>query len=383
MYHRRMARVKATVEGVYEKNPGSGVWYTRLRVNGKLVRKKIGTHKEAKDYIEKARTIRNTGAGIISETAKRPALTLGELEKVGGAVTVGELCDDLLRYIKAHPAEYKDQRNPPYRIGLIKDAFGERPAGSIRPPDIADWLDNMAEDKAPATINRLKATWSAIYRHGKERGKTDVNPARDVKQRRVSNGVIRWLKPEEEERLRAVLQKAVDECPAPNTQMRKRLVHRLLEFEVSIGTGMRKSEQYGLLWSDVDLKHKIVTARDTKNGETRHIPMIKAVYAAFTQLDEMRLKRKDRSKDRPNESPTESVFGIADNKRWWAAALEDARIKNYRWHDNRHTFCSRLAQRGASLKVIQEAAGHKTIAMSARYAHLHKSHLAEAMSVLD
>jgi integrase len=378
-----MARVKAMVEGVYEKNPGSGIWYTRLRVNGKLVRKKIGTHKEAKDYIEKARTIRNTGAGIIPETAKRPAMTLSELERLGGTVTVGELCEDLLRHIKTHPNEYRDQRNPPYRIGLIKSAFGERPAGSIRPPDIADWLDSVAEGKAPATVNRLKATWSTIFRHGKERGKTDINPARDVKQRRVGGGVIRYLTDEEETRLQAVLQKAIDECPAPNEQMRKRLVHRVYEFDVSIGTGLRKGEQYGLLWSDVDLKGKMITVRDTKNGDTRQVPMIRKVHAAFTTLNEMRLQRRDRSKDQPSQASKDSVFGIIDNKKWWLAALKDAKIKNYRWHDNRHTFCSRMAQKGLSLKLIQQAAGHKTIQMSARYAHLDKSHLADAMAVLD
>jgi site-specific recombinase XerD len=49
----------------------------------------------------------------------------------------------------------------------------------------------------------------------------------------------------------------------------------------------------------------------------------------------------------------------------------------------RHTFCSRLSQNGASLKIIQEAAGHKTIAMAARYAHMDQSSLRSAMAVLN
>jgi len=56
------------------------------------------------------------------------------------------------------------------------------------------------------------------------------------------------------------------------------------------------------------------------------------------------------------------VFSKAENKKWWAAALEDAGIENYRWHDNRHTFCSRLVQAGVHLKIVQEAAGHASIA---------------------
>ena len=44
----------------------------------------------------------------------------------------------------------------------------------------------------------------------------------------------------------------------------------------------------------------------------------------------------------------------------------DFRINDYTWHNNRHTFCSWLAMAGASIKEIQEAAGHKTIQMAAR-----------------
>jgi site-specific recombinase XerD len=64
-------------------------------------------------------------------------------------------------------------------------------------------------------------------------------------------------------------------------------------------------------------------------------------------------------------------------------ALKEAKIKEFRWHDLRHTFCSRLAQAGVSLKVIQEAAGHKTIAISARYAHMDHTTLQNAMAVLN
>ena len=52
------------------------------------------------------------------------------------------------------------------------------------------------------------------------------------------------------------------------------------------------------------------------------------------------------------------MFSIDDNKKWWAAVTKEARVKNMRWHDLRHTFCSRLVQRGVNLKVVQEAAGH-------------------------
>ena len=58
-----------------------------------------------------------------------------------------------------------------------------------------------------------------------------------------------------------------------------------------------------------------------------------------------------------------NVFG-----KTFKIAFADGKV--YRWYDNQHTFCSRLAMRGNNLKVIQQLAGHKTIEMSARYAHL-------------
>lgn len=83
------------VEGVYEKNPGSGVWYTRLRVNGRLVRKAIGTHSEAIAYVEKARTLRRTSEGV-GQTAVR---SFAEIEKVDSGTTINELCDLYLGHI--------------------------------------------------------------------------------------------------------------------------------------------------------------------------------------------------------------------------------------------------------------------------------------------
>ncbi|HTF69804.1 MAG TPA: hypothetical protein VK638_44715 [Edaphobacter sp.] len=44
------------------------------------------------------------------------------------------------------------------------------------------------------------------------------------------------------------------------------------------------------------------------------------------------MTRRDRSGEQPNKAPKDTVFTKADNKKWWAAALEKAKIDNYRWH---------------------------------------------------
>ena len=389
-----MPRKVIPVEGIYEREEGSGLWYARFKINGKLVRKSFGRNRAAAvNYVEKARTLRRSGEGIVPETAKRPVLTIPELEVLGGSVTINDLCDDYLKHVHGRPDLFKDQRNPPQRLDLIRQAFGNRAAASVRPWEIEDWLtsvqrrstrgDGRLTKKAPlkpGTLNRLKAHLSAIYQHGKLRDKVQVNPARDVKQRRMNNGVIRWLKPDEEERLRAALLSHI-ETKAHLAQYQEPLVrHRLCELDVALGTGMRKGEQYGLKWTDVDFDQRVITLRDTKNGESRLVYMIDDVVAAFELLRELNLGRRA---GRNDPAPVGAVFAIGDNKKWWAQALKDAQIENFRWHDLRHTFCSRLAQKGVGLKVIQEAAGHKTISMSARYAHMDQTSLRSALAVLN
>jgi integrase len=61
------------------------------------------------------------------------------------------------------------------------------------------------------------------------------------------------------------------------------------EFEIALHTGMRPSEQYGLVWTRVDLVHKLVTLPKTKNGKTRHIPLNSAAIAAFKVLQQRSL----------------------------------------------------------------------------------------------
>ena len=158
-----MARQAKQVSGVYEKVDGSGIWYIRYRTLGKLVRKKIGTQKQAKDYLDKLKLVRATGDGIVPVTATQPVRTVKEaadLAVVEGSVLISKLCDGLLKQIQDRPREYKDQLNPPYRIGVIKKAFGDRPAASIKVSEISDWFRSLPV--TAATQNRYRAVFSAI-----------------------------------------------------------------------------------------------------------------------------------------------------------------------------------------------------------------------------
>lgn len=67
----------------------------------------------------------------------------------------------------------------------------------------------------------------------------------------------------------------------------------------------------------------------------------------------------------------------------WETAVRVARIENFRFHDLRHTFASWLAQKGRPLPEIREALGHRTLAMTLRYAHLSPENRRAAVASLD
>jgi site-specific recombinase XerD len=334
-----MARKSAAVKvrGVWEREPGSDVWWVRYRdKGGKLHREKVGRKSDAITLLNKRRNEIRVGAKLPDN--RRSA-----------GIKFSALADAIETFSESH---HRDKRSVLTRLRKIRPAFDERVADSIKPEEIDGWLS--ANTSTPATSNRYRALFSLIFREALRNGKVSSNPARLVRQKKEENGVIRWLTDKEEEALRAVI--------APE---------HLPELDIALGTGMRLSEQYGLKWGNVDLERKEITLGRTKNYSGRTIPMSASVEAAFSKL-----------KERTPKAKAHDLIFDAMPRVWWEEAIAASKVANYRWHDNRHTFCSRLAMKGANLKVIQTLAGHKTISMTARYAHLDDSALRAAVDML-
>jgi site-specific recombinase XerD len=136
------------------------------------------------------------------------------------------------------------------------------------------------------------------------------------------------------------------------------------EFEIALHTGMRRSEQYSTEWSSVNFERKVLTIPRSKHGDTRHIPLNSVVLEAFRSL-------------LPTEEAEKLVFlnqdgnsSLQGNKHWFEDAVREAGVRDFTWHDLRHTFASRLVMAGEGLRMVQEVMGHKSISTTCRYAHL-------------
>jgi len=153
--------------------------------------------------------------------------------------------------------------------------------------------------------------------------------------------------------------------------MEKRCPERMPEFDLALNTGVRLSEQYGLLWENVTIPLQTLTIPRSENGSTRHVPLNHGPIKALKTL-------------RKQHPASEFVCGGAKEPRhWFEPVLADAKALNFSWHCLRHTFASRLVMAGVDIRAVQELLGHKALGMAVRYSHLAPKHTLAAVERLD
>jgi len=148
---------------------------------------------------------------------------------------------------------------------------------------------------------------------------------------------------------------------------------------IAIHTGLRRGEQFGLRWKDVDFTTGIVTIARSKSGEMRRVPMNDDVRELLRSLPS-RLKSKWVLPSQAGGTPLDAKNFI---RRVFEPALEAAKIKDFHWHDLRHPFASRLVVRGVDLRTVQELMGHQSYELTLRYSHLSPCHQLEAVQRLN
>ncbi len=284
-----------------------------------------------------------------------------------GSITVAALFD-------LYMAQYQGRdRSVPQRLG-----FWRSQVGSLRLDELSDdhlhlGLEKLAshaarfyagqdvegraifkarrKPMAGSTLNRYSSAISAVLTWAIRKRITPKgfdHPGRRLEYHPEKAEKTRFLSDEERERLLAA-------CKASKWS---RLYLLVL---LALTTGGRKGELLALRWQDVDLQLRVVHVGRSKNGDAKVLPLVPAV---LEQLQALR------------GAPGGLVFPsrlnptkpIAFESRWHEA-LKVANVRNFRFHDLRHSCASYLAQHGATLLEIGDLLGHRQISMVRRYAH--------------
>lgn len=253
-------------------------------------------------------------------------------------------------------------------LNHLKAAFSGKMVADITPEDISTYKScRKSEGAADSTVlNEIRMLSNAFNTAIRTWRWCKENPVSHINLGLKPGKVDRWLTSEEE---KALMKSSAGKM---NNQLTDIII-------LALNTGLSLGELINLKWHNVDLFRKTLISTRDKTDVTRTIPLNQN---AFTVL-------KKRSK-------IESISGYvfyngANNKidRWklkamFSKAVAEAGIKNrLRFHDLRHTFATRMVQRGVDLYRVSKLLGHKDISTSQRYAHHYPESLRSGVEILD
>ncbi|HXI42393.1 MAG TPA: site-specific integrase [Bryobacteraceae bacterium] len=332
----------APMRGVFERPPGSDIWWINYHdASGHRHRERIGRYSVAVEaYLQRRQEVRE---GRFTPPRSTAGINFRELAKLGLAY----------KKMRLTPRSYVQDVS---YSRVLNGVIGDVAINTITPRLIEETLQAFREKGlSGSTANRYRSFLSTVFAFGVHTGRMGSNPCAKVAQYRENPPRVRFLLPEEETRLRKVIQ---EQCP-----------ERMEELDLALNTGIRRGEQFSLLRENVNLEQGVLTVQG-KTGR-RHVPINSAARKALEVL----LSRAAG----PNLIPEYTEAGRLDWRRWLEDCIVWAKIQNFTWHDLRHTFASRLVMAGVDIRTVQELMGHKSILMTMRYAHLAPSHTKAAV----
>ena len=269
-----------------------------------------------------------------------------------------------------------------------------KPLTEITPSLLDQWsIKKLNDGVSNATINRDLGTLKTLMTKATAWGFLKDNPLKNLKLFKVDRAPkVRYLSLEEEKRLLQALldreNKIKQDRVRANRWRKERgypLHYIFAEGEfcdhlmpmvlLAINTGLRQGELFHLDWSMVDLAESslMVSGDITKNNSTRYIPLNDEAANLIQQLYNKSELKEGLVFPSKNNQPFNNV------KKSWGAVLKKAKITNFRWHDMRHHFASKLVMAGIDLNTVRELLGHSDIKMTLRYAHLAPEHKIRAV----
>jgi integrase len=251
------------------------------------------------------------------------------------------------------------------RTTRIKAAFGTCTHDTLTVKAVEDWKLALAQEFSPANANRylhlLRAAINWGRKHGYWQGDNPISRLGVTLYKEQPYERSRCLTPEEEQRL-------LDALPT--------FLHPLII--VAVHTGARKGNLFSLKWTQVDLQGGTFTIPLEKSGKKRVVVLNSAAKEALLTIK------------RESKVVSQYVFCTPQGKclknnfdrRYWRPTLKRAGIPDFRFHDLRHTFTSRLVAKGVHSLMVQQAGGWADGRMLQRYVHHEPNQMRAALESL-
>ncbi len=333
----------------------SGIWWTCTRHNGRKIQKSLETsdRKLAKAIDAKIRT--EIVEGKYYE------------KTIGRDKTFAQLMD---KFMKEHAPKVSDSMQRCYASFLkhLIPFFGDSILLSVSRKKISNYKVLRKDEGArPATINRELAMVSKAFTLALEDWEWingNDKPFSKMPYEKENNGRDRWLSDDEEKSL-------LENSPG--------WLREIISF--ALNTGLRQDELLSLEWNRVDLFRKTVLIQKTKNGKPKTLPLNKIALGVIERKSESKLRKLN------NDFVFASSRGTKIDRhnlvRAFYNAVRKTEIEDFRFHDLRHCFCTKLAQRGVDIYKIAKLAGHEDIRMTQRYSHHCPDSLRDGVEILE
>ena len=373
---------------------GVMTWYYRYLLNGKNKTYKIGRYPNT--TATQARSMAKTKAGDVEagidiQQEKKTAKHNADIEK---KTTLRGYIDNVYSdYLKT---EKKTGDKMLQTIEANFSQWDKKQLTGINTFLVGNWRKVLLKNgRSAGGINRpiayLRALLNHAYRHAKV---IDHHPLATFKQLREDKSkVVRYLSESEKNGLHDAMVSRDTQARLKresSNQWHKDRGYKLLpEIQLNgysdyltpmvllaLNTGMRRGELFNLHWWDIDFKAKTLAVHGSgaKSGKTRHIPLNKDTLGVL-------IKWRDQTTSKCYVF-TGKNGKLTDVKTAFNNLLKDAGITDFRFHDLRHDFASKLAVEKVDLNTIRELLGHSDLQMTMRYAHLSPNVKAEAVEAL-
>lgn len=315
-------------------------WYIDHYYEGRRIRKKVGSKKDAENAL----------------AAVRADILRGEYRfKLDKKIRFEKIAEKYLEYGKVNKKRSLERDR--WSIENLKSHFKGMLFSKINPLHIEDYKKKRLENVQPATINRELATLKHMFNLAKKWKIAYENPVNDVKFFQERKIEMHILTEDEADRL-------IDASP---DYLKPIII-------VALNTGMRRGEILKLRWNDIDFNKHYLFIKETKSGIPRKVPMNSLVAEALKNIN------RESNFVFYNSKTDERLKNIY---KAFKIACKTIGIPDLRFHDLRHSAATLMVTGGIDLVTVKDILGHSKIEMTMRYAHPTPENKRKAVAVLE